>query len=286
MRYLHISDVHVTGDYRHSLLRLGWRRWIALGELHFGGRARAFARAPQTIARILGDAERLKVDHLILSGDLTAYALPEEFREVRTTLGHWAEDPARATIIPGNHDRYTPGAHQTRRFEQSFGQLLGSDLPDVGVEEGFPFVRLLGAQDAVIGLLSARVPYFPGLSYGVVGRAQREALARLLQRPELAGRAVLVVVHHAPFRRSGVPDRLFHGLVDAGPLLELLPGERFALLHGHVHQRFHLPATDRRPHIFGAGSSTEAGREGYWLIETAEGRIVRSEQRDLHDQAA
>ena len=33
---------------RHSLLRLGWRRWIALGELTLGGRARAFARAPET----------------------------------------------------------------------------------------------------------------------------------------------------------------------------------------------------------------------------------------------
>ena len=192
----------------------------------------------------------------------------------------------RATIIPGNHDRYTPGAHSTRRFEESFGQLLVSDLPDVAVEEGFPFVRLLGAEDAVIGLLSARVPYFPGLSYGVVGRAQRDALARLVRRPELSGRAVLVVVHHAPFRRTGRPDRFLHGLIDAAPLLELLPGERFALLHGHIHQRFHLPATDRRPHIFGAGSSTQAGHEGYWLIETAGGRIVRSEQRDLTDQAA
>ena len=287
MRYLHLSDVHVTADYgQHSLLRLGWRRWIALGELRFGGRARAFAHAPQTISRILGDADRLAVDHLVLSGDLTAYALPEEFREVRTTLGRWAEDPVRATIIPGNHDRYTPGAHKTRRFEQSFGQLLVSDLPDVAVEEGFPFVRLLGAEDAVIGLLSARVPYFPGLSYGVVGRAQREAVARLLRRPELSGRAVLVVVHHAPFRKNGLPDRFLHGLVDAGPLLELLPGDRFALLHGHLHQRFHFPPTDRRPHIFGAGSSTQAGHEGYWLIETARGRIVRSEQRTPTDLPA
>lgn len=283
MRYLHLSDVHLTADYgQHSLLRLGWRRWIALGELRWGGRARAFARAPETIARIVADAERLGVDHLILSGDVTAYALPAEFRQARAVLGAWADAPARATVIPGNHDRYTPGAHRTRRFEESFGHLLVSDLPGVAVEEGFPFVRLLGAEDAVIGLLSARVPYFPGLSYGIVGRAQREALARILRRPELSGRAVLVVVHHAPFRRSGRPDRFLHGLVDAAPLLELLPGDRFALLHGHVHQRFHLLPTDHRPHIFGAGSSTQAGHEGYWIIETAGGRIARSEQHDLH----
>lgn len=282
MRFLHFSDVHVTGDYRrHSLLRLGWRRWIAMGELTIGGRAEAFARAPETIGRILEDARTFAVDHVILSGDLTAYALPVEFEGVRKALGAWADEPRRFTVIPGNHDRYTPGAHRTRRFEQTFGNLLVSDLPDVAVEEGFPFVRLLGDHDAVIGLQSARVPYFPGLSYGIVGRKQREALAALVSRPELQGRAVLVVVHHAPFGALGKPDRLLHGLVDASALLELLPGDRFAVLHGHIHQRYHFPATDRRPHIFGAGSSTQAGREGYWLIETSGGRIAHCEKRSL-----
>jgi len=282
MRFLHFSDVHVTADYRRlSFLRLGWRRWIALGELRFGGRARAFARAPETIRRIVHDAAELAVDHLILSGDVTAYALPDEFQQARDALGDRVDDPRRLTVIPGNHDRYTPGAHRTRRFEQSFGSLLVSDLPDVAVQDGFPFVRLLGDQDAIIGLESARVPYFPGLSYGVVGRRQREALSRILARRELDGRAVLVIVHHAPFDRRGRPDRLFHGLLDARALLDLLPGERFALLHGHIHRRFHFPATADRPHIFGAGSSTQAGHEGYWLIETSGGRIARCEKRQI-----
>ena len=281
MRYLHLSDVHVTGDYRHSLLRLGWRRWIALGELTFGGRARAFAHAPETMRRILAEGESLGVDHVVLSGDLTAYALPSEFEGAREALGHWANEPRRCTVIPGNHDRYTPGAHRDRRFEQSFGNLLASDVPGVAVEEGFPFVRLLGEQDAVIGLQSARVPYFPGLSYGFVGSRQREALAGILRRPELDGRAVLVAVHHAPFKANGKPDRLLHGLVDAPALLKLLPGDRFALLHGHIHQRYHFPATADRPHIFGAGSSTQTGHEGYWLIETSGGRIARCEKRNV-----
>ena len=40
-----------------------------------------------------------------------------------------------------------------------------------------PNVGVGSVRDAVIGLQSARVPYFPGLSYGIVGRRQREALA-------------------------------------------------------------------------------------------------------------
>jgi len=53
------------------------------------------------------------------------------------------------------------------------------------------------------------------------------------------------------------------------------------VLHGHIHQRYHFPATEHRPHIFGAGSSTEAGHEGYWIIDTADGRIARCEKRSL-----
>ena len=99
MRFLHLSDVHVTADYgRHSLLRLGWRRWVALGELTLGGRARAFARAPETISRILDEARTLAVDHVILSGDLTAYALPVEFEGARAAMGEWANEPQRCSL--------------------------------------------------------------------------------------------------------------------------------------------------------------------------------------------
>ena len=275
MRFLHCSDVHVTDDYfRRQLLLLGWRRWVAMAELHLGGRARRFAHAEQTLRQIARDAESLGADHLVLSGDLTAYAMPDEFVRARAALAPWVEDRSRASVIPGNHDRYTPGSLKSRRFERSFGQLLPSDIPELAVEDGFPFVRLLGERDAVVGLCSARVPRFPGMSFGVIGRPQLEALQALVSHPRLRARALLVAVHHAPFRANGKPDKRSHGLVDAPELLALLPGPRFAVLHGHIHHRFHHPATASRPHIFGAGSSTEAGDEGYWVIETADGQIA------------
>jgi 3',5'-cyclic AMP phosphodiesterase CpdA len=275
MRFLHCSDVHVTDDYgARQLLRLGWRRWIALVELQLGGRARRFAHAENALQQIARDAEALAVDHLIVSGDLTAYSMPDEFTRARAALAPWTDNPLRASVIPGNHDRYTPGSLNSHRFERSFGQLLGSDLPEQAVEDGFPVVRLLGETDAVVGLCSARVPRFPGMSFGVIGKPQLAALERIIADPRLRGRAVLVAVHHAPYKANGRPDRLSHGLVDAEDLLGLLPGPRFAVLHGHIHHRFHHPATAGRPHIFGAGSSTEAGDEGYWVIETAGGQIA------------
>lgn len=273
MRFLHCSDVHVTQNYAQARLReLGWRRTIALLELKYGGRQNAYAAAKDTLRQIADDART--VDHLVVSGDLTAYAMESEFQGAREALSQWADHPARLTVIPGNHDRYTPAALHGRLFEKYFGGLIASDLPEYAVEDGFPFVRLLGERDAVIGLCSARVPAVPGFSFGTIGKKQLEALAGLVQDPRLAGRAVLVAVHHAPFKEDGSPDKPLHGLTDAKALLALLPGGRFAVLHGHIHHRYHHPAGAHRPHVFGAGSSTQAGREGYWIIETRDGHIV------------
>lgn len=275
MRFLHCSDVHVTENY--SALpwrRLGWRRMVALLELQLGGRAQAYQGARQTLRQIVQDVERRGVDHLIVSGDLTAYALESEFKSAREALSPLVEDRTRCTVIPGNHDTYTPGAHRTRRFERHFGHLLRSDLPEYAREGAFPFVRMLDAEAAVVGLSSARVPPLPGLSFGVIGRRQLEGLRELIRDHRLEGRAILVVVHHAPVARSGRKDRLFHGLVDATELFRILRGPRYAVLHGHIHHRYHHPATEERPHTFGAGSSTMRGREGYWIIEVRDGRIA------------
>ena len=73
MRFLHCSDVHITGDYRsRSLFQLGWRRMPALGELYLKGRYRNFQKAPETLRQIMTDAGRHRAAHVIVSGDLTA----------------------------------------------------------------------------------------------------------------------------------------------------------------------------------------------------------------------
>ena len=279
MRFLHCSDVHVTGEYLTKGLSLGWRRVPALGELYVRGRARHFKHAAETVRQIAADATRHQVDHLIVSGDLTAYALEEEFDGARAALEPWVSDPRRCTVIPGNHDTYTPGAVRARRFERRFGHLLVSDLPQHTREGPFPFVRLLGEEAAVVGLLSARVPLVPGFSFGVIGKRQLEGLDAVLADPKLSGRAVLVVVHHAPLNQHGQPDRRLHGLHDYPALFERLHGPRFAVLHGHIHHRYHHAASPLRPHVFGAGSSTQEGREGYWLLDVKGGVIAGAEAR-------
>jgi 3',5'-cyclic AMP phosphodiesterase CpdA len=275
MRLVHFSDVHMQVDYaRAPWLPLGWRRWAALVEMYGLGRRHSYTDAAAHLAWLAQESGRLQADHTILSGDLTAMALAEEFRMARDALGSLAEDPRRFTVIPGNHDVYAPDATRERRFEREFGHLLHSDLPEYAREGAFPLIRLLGEDVAVIGLNSARLPVLPGAAMGWVGQAQRDGLQRALQDPRLKDRFVFVTVHHAPLRPDGKPDRRSHSLLDADALLALLPGERSAVLFGHVHHRYRFPARGGRPHLFGAGSSTMKGRRGYWVYEVEQGRLV------------
>jgi 3',5'-cyclic AMP phosphodiesterase CpdA len=242
-------------------------------ELVVQGRARAFSHAPEAIRAIARDADRHRVDHIVLSGDLTASALPSEFLGAASALGTLAREPRRCTVIPGNHDCHHRAALRKHRFEAHFGELLTSDLPAHRRVGPWPLVRLLGDGLAVVALHSSLLPFIPGVAYGRLGAEQLDGLRAALVDRAMAGRAVLVVVHHAPLRADLRPDKLSHGLLDAEALLALLPGPRFAVLHGHIHHRYHHPATSTRPHLFGAGSSTQAGREGYWLIDIDGGTV-------------
>jgi 3',5'-cyclic AMP phosphodiesterase CpdA len=274
MQFLHCSDIHITQDYASApFLKLGWRRWMAMFEHTVGGRRRAYKDAAHTLKRIVADVKRHNADHLLISGDITAYATDAEFRAVKDALGNIAHDRNACSIIPGNHDFFTPNAVKTRRFQTHFGHLLTSDMPEYQREDLFPFVHLKGDEAAVVGLMSARMMPVPGLAYGTIGAAQLTGLRDLLDDPRMRHRATLVMVHHGPLNARGQPDSRMHGLVDADALLRMLPGPRFAVLHGHLHERYHHAATTTRPHTFCAGSSTQRGREGYWVIEVADGLI-------------
>jgi 3',5'-cyclic AMP phosphodiesterase CpdA len=265
MKILHLSDLHFQSEYPvKRWLSLGWRRIAAQVEFRLLRRGLLFARVGQAVASILAAAEKLRVEHLVVSGDLTALALPEEFDSAREALAAWSD---RMTIVPGNHDRYTPAAAREQAFEKAFGAALRSDLPEYCTEGAFPTVRLLGNDVAVVGLSSARVPPVPGLAAGYVGRAQRTALSRILDDARVKGRSVLLAVHHAPLRPSARSDFPTHGLLDGRRLLAMAGAAGvLALCHGHIHERYRLAGPGRLS-LFCAGSSTQKGMEGYWLLD-------------------
>ncbi|MCL2013121.1 MAG: metallophosphoesterase [Cystobacterineae bacterium] len=272
MRILHCSDFHVLGHYANTPYRqLGWRRLPALAELYINKRGEHFAYAKPNVLRLVAEAFRLQANHIVVSGDLTGYAMEEEFAQAAKLLEGWGLSPARLTVVPGNHDCYARDSYAL--FAKHFGALLHSDMPEYAREGPFPLVRLLGEEAAIVGLKSARLPFMPGASFGYLGKAQWEGLEALLADARLKRRWLGVVLHHAPLNAKGKPDKPHHAFFGAKRLLRRLASPQYALLHGHIHRRYMHPATPHRPTLFCAGSSTWRGREGYWLLEIKDGKL-------------
>ncbi len=234
-RVAHVSDLHVL-----SPLGAEWRR--ALFNKRITGYANVLLRRgrvfrPHYLAKVLDRAAEL-ADHVVVTGDITNLALESEYAEARRLFDRVART-TELTVAPGNHDIYLPEIGHERHFEQHFAPFLHSDLPDLAVEVPaghFPCVKLRGPL-ALISLSSA-VPRPPFVSSGILGRAQRQALLRVLDHPEVKRRTPWILVHHDPLDGASRLEQLRSGLVDAAALrgvLSRLP--RGVVLFGHLHIR-------------------------------------------------
>jgi 3',5'-cyclic AMP phosphodiesterase CpdA len=265
-RIIHVSDLHQQLDWgRKSYFSTGWRGALGRFELHGLGRLKRFEGVRARLEQLVDDLHAFTADHLVVTGDVSALGHEDEIGPVEELLRPLLA-AGRMTVIPGNHDRYTdkPGA---RVFERFFKPWLTSDLPELAVDGRYPFVRLVGESLAFIGLDSTHVSGLAQYFFGRIGKPQLEAARKALAHPKLAGRTVFVLVHHGPLGPSGKFDWVHSGLLDAKELLALVHERPAVLLHGHSHERFWHRAHEGRPHVVGAGSSTEKGREGYYVLE-------------------
>ena len=145
LRIIHLSDVHVWRCTRST--RSAWRTSSPSGCSNWScARAKNFRleRLRDVVERILS----LKADHLLISGDLTTTALPEEFQDARKALAELLVDSDRVTVLPGNHDRYTFGSVRHRAFEEWFG-AFSPPMP-------YPWLRYLDDETAILGLDATR----------------------------------------------------------------------------------------------------------------------------------
>src|SRR6266478_5988002 len=205
MRILHLSDPHVQlPRWRERPLRdFGPLRALATVEL-WKGRGRDYDGALATLRQIVRDADNLRADFAVCTGDLTQLAMEEEFALAQDALAPLGE---RLVCIPGNHDRYPLALEPNRLFEKYF--------PPRPLPDGFAALDSCGAV------------CWPVITQGRIVDAQL--------RQDFSGKIVLV--HHAPFRSGGVPDWPWHRLRGAQKLLEAARGAA-AILCGHIHERF------------------------------------------------
>ncbi len=289
MRIAHFSDLHLLSlegvpPWRFLNKRLtGWVNLrLKRGHVHKASYVRAIAR----------EIARSKIDHVVVTGDLTNLALEPEFELARSVLqDELGIDPARVTVVPGNHDLYTRGAMTSRRFERFFAEWLESDLPELTANVGgarFPSVKLRGS--VAIVALSSAVPRAPLVAAGELGRAQMDALARVLAHPEVAKRTLVVALHHPPMHAWSRIKAHLEGLRDAPELLSLLmPVSRGLILHGHLHRRIQRVLTTQRGTIHQVGATSASLHDetpdrmaGFNVYELDERGVVRIEAA-VHD---
>ncbi|MEJ2118269.1 MAG: metallophosphoesterase [Alphaproteobacteria bacterium] len=226
----HLSDVHLPPLPRPRILDLLSTKRI-FGLINWQRRRRVHRR--YILNKLVADLKRQQIDHIAVTGDLTNIGLPEEFNRVRDWLAGLGE-PERVTVVPGNHDAYTPLLRDPgyRRWEPYVSANEEGERFMGGECVGFPALRLFD-DVALIGLSTAR-PTLPGTAYGRLGRAQVRALASMLVSLKAQGLCRVVLIHHPPIPGMAPWPR---GLHDATALYETLCEHGAELvIYGHDHR--------------------------------------------------
>jgi 3',5'-cyclic AMP phosphodiesterase CpdA len=254
VRIAHLSDLHLLALDGAVPFRLFNKRLTGYVNIRFHRRS---VHRPLAVHAAAREIRRIGVDHVVITGDVSNLALEREFDLVRDFLEQSLGLPAdQVSVVPGNHDVYTSGSYRSGRFRRYLAPFMTSDVslgPDAGA---FPFVRIRGPV-ALIGLSTA-VPRPPLVASGSLGRPQLDALARLLEHPEVAKRTPIVLQHHPLHNPTGRAKTLLEGLDDADAEGRVLAGSARPglVLHGHLHRRIQRRLRTRRGHFDAVGATS------------------------------
>ncbi len=243
MRVLHFGDLHVWRarvPWRDALYPKAW-----LGPLNLLlRRARKF---PPSYRRPVMEALwREEADLVVFTGDFSTFSLEEEFQEAAEWFGplreKWGD---RLFALPGNHDRYTPGALRRRHLERWLPWVRTDPLSRLELEDGW---TLLGVDHSVP---------LPFRSNGVVTPESLPALADALAAEGSAGRKVLLAGHFPYATPAAHPETWEHRLIGGEAFAEVLRAfPPAAYLHGHKHVRWALrPAVTPETLCLNCGSA-------------------------------
>jgi 3',5'-cyclic AMP phosphodiesterase CpdA len=280
VRIAHISDLHLLSLEGAVPFRLLNKRFTGYLSLRFKRHA---IHKPFAARAVAHEIRRLDIDHVVITGDVSNLALEREFE----TVGNFLRDDIslprdRISMVPGNHDAYTHGAHRSSRFSRYFEPFLRSDLPELA-EPGrvglFPYVHLRGPA-AIIGISTA-TPRLPMVSSGVIGQPQLRALGRLLAHPDVRSRTPVLLQHHPFHNPESYAKMLMEGLTDAAAEGRVLRGvARGLLLHGHLHRRIHRTLRTDVGHIDAIGATSAS------LVHASEERMAGFNLYEIGDDGA
>jgi 3',5'-cyclic AMP phosphodiesterase CpdA len=212
----HISDLHLPFEPQLSLRQHLSKRQLSV----WSWRRRHAVQSSHILEALMQDLRRHAVNHVLVTGDITNFSLPGEFRQAAEWLAALAP-PERISLVPGNHDALVPVAP---------ADGLGRWDAWTRAPDGWPFVHRVG-DVALIGLNTAW-PTAPLLARGRLGPQQLTRLEHVLNAEGSSGRLRIVMLHH-PAARGAIGWR--KALADGAALRAVLARAGAELvLHGHA----------------------------------------------------
>ena len=212
----HVSDLHLPFEPELSLTQRFSKRQLS----GWAWRRRRNLHRTEILEALAADLRVQGADHIVVTGDITNFSLPEEFRRAAAWLESLA--PAdRISLVPGNHDALVAVAVHEGLGLWAAWTRAGDGWPVVHERDGV----------ALIGLNSA-LPTPPLIARGQLGEGQLSRLERVLDAQRIAGRLRVVFLHH-PVAENAVGWR--KALADQVQLRTVLRRSGAELvLHGHA----------------------------------------------------
>ncbi len=271
MKILHFGDIH----FWHKQLDLSDclypKRWLGVVNLSL----RRYRKFPPELAhRIAKEVSESDADVVVFSGDMSTMSLNADFDVAAKAFApiheKWGD---RFFVIPGNHDRYTPGSVKQQRYEQYFpyGVLDGPD-------------RLVTRRDLDDNLTLVGVDCsepFAIRSNGIVRERTALALDAVLQAANDDGRTVILVGHFPYDTPPDQQETWSHGLLQADRLSHVIATHNpIAYLHGHKHARWAItPDSTPNTLCINCGSagmqSASIHKQAGYVTFTVENRTVQ-----------
>jgi 3',5'-cyclic-AMP phosphodiesterase len=258
-RIAHLSDLHLL-EAGHTERRGLPRRRLAY--LSFG-RPMDPERRRRRAALALRRARH--ADHVVITGDLTEDGVDAQFEVLGEVLAESGLDPARVTLVPGNHDAYADGGAFARALEGPLRAFAATSVP--GVPVFLPGVAILP--------LSTAFEQTYLFSAGSIEDHAIEAADRVAEQCRLAGRALVIAMHHPPVRLLPVIEWI-DGLRRAAEVRRLLEQHDHAhVLHGHIHAATERPVRPgAAPRIFSIEAVVDSRGASIRYYRARHGRLA------------
>lgn len=226
LRIVVVGDIHL---YRTRIApwRLLNKRLLGMINLWLKRRHRF---DPALLPAVFAQINAVKPARMLLTGDVSTTALPEEFADTVEAL-KLIDEAIPITAIAGNHDRYTYMSARRTYFENA----LQSRVPDA-----FPYFEKLNDAWHLLAL-DASLPR-KLTARGWLGDEQLKTAHAYLQTLD-ATQGVVVMCHYPAFQREGDRYTWNHLLVDMPALQVVLRDSpaRVLHVHGHEHEPWFYP---------------------------------------------